>query len=278
MARTIFVTGASSGIGAAVARLFYEKGWNVVATMRKPAEASEFKQLDSSRVLLERLDVVDTSSIQSAIDAAITRFGKIDLLFNNAGYAQYGVFEMTSPTKCRDQFDVNLFGVMDVTRAILPHFRANGCGGIVNMGSGAGLWGSPMGTMYTASKFALEGFTEALSYELAPLNIFVKTIVPTCGVGGTKLVESSVAHIAMEEALVPAYGAYMQETVPKLQVMGTAGMLDVSDLAQTVYTAATDGTDKLRYVWGTDDLGFLKARVESKSHEEYMARMRAWFK
>ncbi|KAF2815836.1 short-chain dehydrogenase reductase SDR [Mytilinidion resinicola] len=277
MPRTIFITGASSGIGAAVSRLFFEKGWNVAATMRKPGEASELKQLDASRLLLERLDVVDASSIQPAIDAAIAKFGKIDVLFNNAGYAQYGIFEMTSPTKCRDQFDVNLFGVMDVTRAILPHFRASGHGGIVNMGSGAGLWGSPLGTMYTASKFALEGFTEALSYELAPLNIFVKSIVPTVGVGGTKLVESSVAHIAMDEALVPTYGAYMQEMVPKLQAMGSSGALEVTELAHIVYIAATDGTNKVRYVCGADDFGFLKARVESKSDEEYMARMRAWF-
>ncbi|MDE1991526.1 MAG: SDR family NAD(P)-dependent oxidoreductase, partial [Rhizobiaceae bacterium] len=123
MTKTILITGASSGIGKAAARLFHEKGWNVVATMRSPDKETELATLDN--VLVTRLDVSDQESIAAAISAGIDRFGRIDALVNNAGYGQFGVFEAVPVEKIKQQFDVNVFGVMDVTRAILPHFRAN---------------------------------------------------------------------------------------------------------------------------------------------------------
>ncbi len=133
MSKTILITGASSGIGRASTALFAAKGWNVVATMRHP-DAS----LEADNLLVEKLDVQDVDSIQHAVDAGIARFGAIDVLLNNAGYGQYGLFEALSREDIQTQFDVNVFGVMNVTRAVLPHFRARKSGVIVNVGSGAG--------------------------------------------------------------------------------------------------------------------------------------------
>src|ERR1700680_1808212 len=116
------------------------------------------------------------------VAAGVARFGRIDALVNNAGYGQYGIFEAIPREKILQQFDVNVFGVMDVIRAILPHFRANQAGSIVNVSSGAGLFTLPMISLYSASKFALEGFSEALAYELASQHIAVKIVEPHGGV------------------------------------------------------------------------------------------------
>lgn len=110
MVSSIFITGASSGIGLASAKLFFKAGWAVIATMRSPESAVELKQLDPSRMLLERVDLLEPGTIEPAINAAIKKFGKIDVVLNNAGFGQYGVFEMMPPEKIREQFDVNLFG------------------------------------------------------------------------------------------------------------------------------------------------------------------------
>jgi len=155
---TILITGCSTGLGKTAALHFADKGWNVVATMRRPQESTHFA--DCPNVLVTRLDVQDSASISAAIDAGIARFGKIDALVNNAGFGLFGVFETLPIEKVKEQFDVNVFGVMDVTRAILPHFRRNKAGLILNISSGAGVFTLPALSLYCASKFALEGFSE----------------------------------------------------------------------------------------------------------------------
>lgn len=179
MAKTVLITGASSGIGKASAKLFSSQGFNVVATMRDISAGVEFREL--SNVLVTRLDLEDQASIQAAIEEGIERFGRIDILVNNAGYGLYGVFEAIQREKLQQQFDVNVFGVMDTIRAILHHFRENRGGTIINLSSGAGHFTLPMISAYCASKFALEGFTEALSYELLALGIGVKLVIPHGG-------------------------------------------------------------------------------------------------
>jgi NAD(P)-dependent dehydrogenase (short-subunit alcohol dehydrogenase family) len=123
MKKTVLITGTSSGIGRAAAKYFAGNGWNVAATMRNPGAEAELVQLNDVRVI--RLDVKDPDSIRRAIEEGIARFGRIDTLVNNAGFGQYGLFEAIPREKIQEQFDVNVFGVMDVTRAILPHFRKN---------------------------------------------------------------------------------------------------------------------------------------------------------
>lgn len=133
MGQTILITGASTGIGRATAELFAERGWNVVATMRTPDNGAELSQLD--HVVVERLDVTDSASITAAVAATVDRFGSIDALVNNAGYGAYGPLEATSMEGIRRQFDTNVVGLLEVTKAVLPQMRAQQSGAIVNISS-----------------------------------------------------------------------------------------------------------------------------------------------
>ncbi|GLB38817.1 putative NAD(P)H-binding [Lyophyllum shimeji] len=280
MAQTIFITGASSGIGLASAKLFLAKGWNVVATMRSPEQDTELKQLDPTRILVLRLDLQDHSCLSPAIDTAIAKFGKIDVLLNNAGFAQNGLFETISRQQIQQQFDVNVFGVMDMTRAILPHFHQHNGGGIVNVSSGAGYYGLPMVSVYNASKFALEGFTESLAFELASQNIFVKNVVPHGGVVATNFGNRSTAADGMRPDAAPEpYRRFMERTGQRFWEVFKGMNIRPEAVAGMVYEAATDGKEKLRYpVFGEDTKDIVKARFGSKGDEdEYIRYMRALF-
>jgi NAD(P)-dependent dehydrogenase (short-subunit alcohol dehydrogenase family) len=272
MKKTILITGTSSGFGKTTARYFARQGWNVVATMRRPEEEGELTQLTD--VLVTRLDVQDRASIAAAIEAGIGRFGRIDALVNNAGFGLFGLFEATPPEKIAEQFEVNVFGVMNVTRGILPHFRSNRGGMILNIGSGAGVFTLPMLSLYCASKFALEGFTEALSYELASQNIIVKMIEPG-GVVSTKFGQRSGTEAA-QNAAFPDYDKFVAHTNSVFAGLRASRMATEEDVAKVIYEAATDGKDQLRYVATEDIKPLVKARRET-SEEEYMALMRGRF-
>lgn len=241
MKKTVLITGTSSGIGRAAAKCFAGNGWNVVATMRNPSAEAELVQLNDVRVI--RLDVKDPHSIRRAIEEGIARFGRIDALVNNAGFGQYGLFEAIPREKIQEQFDVNVFGVMDVTRAILPHFRKNKGGMIVNVSSGAGLFTLPMISLYCASKFALEGFSEALAYELGSQNIAVKLIKPHGGVSSTHFSERSDWDLAKDASLA-AYDGFVARTGESFARMTAARTTHSDDVAKVIFAAATDGTDR----------------------------------
>ncbi|WP_374369280.1 SDR family oxidoreductase [Dongia sp.] len=273
MPQTILITGCSSGIGQASARRFAAAGWNVIATQRDPAQAGDLADLPN--VLIQRLDVQDQASIAQAIAEGIARFGRIDALVNNAGYGQYGIFEAVPREKVIQQFDVNVFGVMDVIRAILPHFRANRAGTIINVSSGAGLFTLPMISLYSASKFALEGFSEALSYELAELGIAVKIVIPHAGITSTKFHERSFADHVRDKSL-DEYEDFIERMGVVFGRMIAARMIEADDVAKMIEQAATDGSDRLRYLIGDDARGFVRARRELPE-EEYVAFMRNYF-
>jgi NAD(P)-dependent dehydrogenase (short-subunit alcohol dehydrogenase family) len=273
MKKTVLITGASSGIGKATAEVFARNEWNVVATMRKLH--TDRGLANSSGLLVTRLDVQDRDSIGQAIEAGLAKFGRIDVLVNNAGYGQYGLFEAIPREKVQEQFDVNVFGVMDVTRAILPHFRRNRAGVIINVSSGAGIFTLPMISLYCASKFALEGFSEALAYELASQNIVVKIVEPHGGVTGTSFNERSARDQAKDPSLKD-YDEFVQRTNEAFARMSAARMLSAEAVAKVIYGAATDGTDQLRYLVGNDTRGFIKARQEM-SDKDYVTFMRSWF-
>ena len=158
MTRTVLVTGSSTGIGNSCVRVFQREGWNVVATLRQPETATELRKLD--KVLVAALDVTDRTSIAAAIQAGLDRFGALDMVINNAGFALYGAFEGLDDLDIRQMFDTNLFGVMNVVKGILPHFRARKAGHIVNISSAGGIVSLPAMSIYCSSKFALEGFSE----------------------------------------------------------------------------------------------------------------------
>lgn len=270
--KTVLITGASTGFGRSAAQLFAHRGWNVIATMREPAAGGALAALPN--VLVTRLDVQDLASIDAAIAAGIARFGRIDALVNNAGFGLFGVFEGVSREKVQQQFDVNVFGVMDVTRALLPHLRANGAGTIVNVSSGAGVFGLPMISLYTASKFALEGFSESLSYELRSQGIAVKIVEP----GG--VLETGFGHRSASEAsqaAAPAgYDAFVSGALKVFDGMRSARLATSDDVAQVIFEAANDGTDRLRYVATKDIEPLVKGRRET-SEDAYIALMRSTF-
>lgn len=172
---TILITGASSGIGKATALRFQTAGWNVIATMRDPA-GSDLRDLE--RILIARLDVTDPASITDAVTRGTDHFGAIDVLLNNAGYGAYGPLEAFSTDRIRRQFDTNVIGLLDVTKGVLPQMRARRAGTIVNISSIGGQITFPLGSLYHGTKFAVEGLSEALHYELEPLGIRVRIVEP----------------------------------------------------------------------------------------------------
>jgi NAD(P)-dependent dehydrogenase (short-subunit alcohol dehydrogenase family) len=268
MNKTILITGASSGLGRATARQFHAKGWNVIATMREPEKEPELGRLD--RVLVARLDVQDTASIEAAVRAGIERFGRIDALVNNAGYGAYGPLEATPLEKIRRQFDVNVLGLLATTKAVLPHFRANRSGVIVNVSSIGGRMTFPLGTLYHGSKFAVEGLSESLHFELAPLGVRVKIVEP----GGMK---TDFAGRSFDFSNDPALAEY--QPLVHAVMTGLGPMMELGSspevVAEVVYGATTDGTDQLRYEAGADAVPLLAARRADEAG--FIAGMRARF-
>ncbi|MEO1436911.1 MAG: SDR family NAD(P)-dependent oxidoreductase, partial [Bacteroidota bacterium] len=150
MSKNIFITGSSSGIGKATAKYFAEKGWGVAATMRRPEAEKDLNEIDN--VKLYKLDVTDEATIERAVRKSIDHFGKIDVVLNNAGYGTAGPFEAATQKQIKRQFDTNLFGLMDVTRAFLPHFREHKDGLYMNVSSIGGLVTFPTFSLYHSTK------------------------------------------------------------------------------------------------------------------------------
>jgi NAD(P)-dependent dehydrogenase (short-subunit alcohol dehydrogenase family) len=240
MTKTVFITGASSGIGRATARHFATAGWNVVATMRRPESAAELASQPNTHV--ERLDVTDLASIRAAIDAGISRFGVIDAVVNNAGYAIVGPFEASTPEQVERQLGTNVAGLMNVTREIIPHFRERGAGTIINISSVGGRVTFPLYAAYHATKWCVEGFSESLSYELAPLGIRVKLVEP--GAIKTDFYDRSQEVLAQ-----PGLTAYDKMVAKAMTIFERTGATAPGPevVAKTIFKAATDGSWRLRY-------------------------------
>jgi NADP-dependent 3-hydroxy acid dehydrogenase YdfG len=245
MSKTIFITGASSGIGKETAKLFQSKGWNVVATMRNPDKATDFEPADN--LLLAKLDVLDLASIENAVAEGIRKFGQIDVLLNNAGYGAYGTLESFSRENIVRQFNTNVIGLLDVTKAVLPHFRQNKSGIIINISSIGGKMTFPLGALYHGTKFAVEGISEALSYEVEQFGGKVKIVEP--GAIATDFAGRSM-DMSNDESLAE-YQPLVQKLMAGVSHMfGNASPATV--VAEVIYEAATDGTAQLRYTAGED--------------------------
>ena len=271
MASTVFITGCSSGIGAAAVRHFAAQGWNVAATLRNPASA-HFED-GAGKVATFALDVTDQKSVDAAVAQAAERFGQIDVLINNAGYGLFGPFETATQEVIERQFQTNVFGVFAVTRAVLPHMRERASGVIINVASLTGLVAMPLYSLYGASKFAVVGFSESLSHELGPLGIRVKVFAP-----------GAVATDFSGRSLVRTFegdgGPYAQSIGKVMGVFaanrGTSNASTPEQLAQALYDAATDGSAQLRYVIGEDAKALMQTRKDI-GEEALMGAMRQRF-
>jgi NAD(P)-dependent dehydrogenase (short-subunit alcohol dehydrogenase family) len=173
-----FITGASTGFGRIMAEKLLRGGQKVIATARKPDQIDSLAIHYKDNCLVVQLDVTEPASIEAAAAAALEKFGRVDVLVNNAGYGIAGGIEETTEDEFMPVFDTNVFGLIRVTRAFLPQFRKQRSGAIVNLSSIAGLIGTPGWGYYNASKFAVNGFSEALAAEMAPLGVHVIIVEP----------------------------------------------------------------------------------------------------
>lgn len=240
MAKTVFITGASSGIGKATAQWFAQQGWDVIATVRSPDRVPDLAKME--RITVLRLDVTDTSTIHQAVEQALALFGQIDVLVNNAGYPLLGPFEASTPEQIQQQFATNVFGLMEVTRAFLPHFRQQRQGTIINIASMGGRITFPFYSLYHATKWAVEGFSESLQYELEPLGIQIKIVEP----GPIKTDFYDRSQDVLSQPGLTAYDDLAKQIIPNMEKAGATGA-SPEVVARVIYQAATDRSSKLRY-------------------------------
>ncbi|MEX0308073.1 MAG: SDR family oxidoreductase [Ruegeria sp.] len=266
MSQTIFITGASSGIGKATARHFLSRGWNVIATMRNPDDGQEFEAAENAMVAA--LDVTKSDTITAAVAEGIARFGGIDVLLNNAGYGAYGPLEAFSMAQVERQFDTNVIGLLAVTKEVLPHFRARKSGTIVNISSIGGQMTFPLGTLYHGTKFALEGLSEALHFELEPFGVKVKIVEPG-------MINTDFGGRSFEFVVDETMAEYLPTVAGMQAAMGTyaASPSEPDLVADVIWNAATDGSNQLRYRAGADAEALLDAR-KAQDDETFISAMK----
>jgi NAD(P)-dependent dehydrogenase (short-subunit alcohol dehydrogenase family) len=254
--KTWFITGASSGFGTAFAHYALERGDNVVATARSVTKLDALVARAPDRVLAQKLDVTNAADIAPAIDAAVRRFGRIDYLFNNAGYGVVGAVEETSENELRALLDTNFFGAAAMTRAVLPVMRAQGSGAIVNISSMGGQMSFGGVGAYSASKFALEGLSEALAQEVAPFGIKVLIVEP--GAFRTEFGAQALKHMPV----MAAYKDVLSGIRGVLHDMNGAQPGDPAKAARAVSQALESDATPLRLQLGADSIGAVRAHAE----------------
>lgn len=249
--KTIFITGASAGLGKTTAKLFQSKGWKVIATMRSPEKETELNLLEN--VILLPLDVTNIEQIETTVKSAIA-LGDIDVVFNNAGYGLIGPLESYTEEEIRSQFETNFFGVIWVTKAFIPYFKERKNGLFITTTSLCGLTTYPLSSIYNASKWALQGWSESMSFDLARFNIGIKNVAP----GGIKSNYMNVMKVS-EDKDYHGLMARMTEGFTD----GTLMEFSESEvIAEVVYQAATDEKDQLTYPAGNDAVRIYAKRLE----------------
>lgn len=256
-----FITGASSGFGEAFARYALAQGHRVVATARDTGKLAALAALSPERVLVQPLDVTRDGDAEAAVAAAVARFGRIDVLVNNAGYGIVGAVEETPDAELRAQMETNFFGAAAVIRAALPQLRAQHAGAIVNISSMGGQLSFAGFGAYSASKFALEGLSEALAAEVAPFGIKVLIVEP--GAFRTNLAGAAMKHM-------PELGAY-RDTVGATRTFAHAMHAtqagDPAKAAAAIDRALRAERMPLRLQLGQDALDAVRAHAEQMLRE-----------
>jgi NAD(P)-dependent dehydrogenase (short-subunit alcohol dehydrogenase family) len=237
--KTIFITGASTGLGKAAALLFASRGWRVIATMRHPEKEKELNLVPNTTLL--PLDVTDPAQISDTVKKAIAS-GDIDVVFNNAGYGLIGPLEPTTDEQMVRQISTNLLGVIRVTKAFIPYFREKHGGLFITTTSIGGHITFPFSSLYHATKWGLEGWSESMAFELKKIGVGIKTVAP----GGIK---TDFLSRSGDFTNHPAYEKWMKQLFSKVDDIHLSS---AAAIAEVVYEAATDGKDNLRYIAGED--------------------------
>ncbi|WP_078381895.1 SDR family oxidoreductase [Sutcliffiella halmapala] len=267
MSKTIFITGTSSGLGKLTAIHFAKMGWNVAATMRTPE--NELELIKYPNIKIFKLDVTNLEQVQSAVDQAITTFGRIDVVVNNAGLGSYGPLELATEETIDWQFAVNTRGPINVIRKFLPHFRANDGGMFINISSFMGVTTAvPLGSLYNMSKFALEGLTEGLYYELKPLNIELR-LIEQGGSSGNNFKNNIIWN---NNETISAYDTLMNKVETLMANTPDAQLDDPQTIVNAIAGLATGKSKQFRTVIGQAGNELLALR-NSIPIEQYLEKI-----
>jgi short-subunit dehydrogenase len=252
MQKTIFITGASSGLGKAAAKLFQSKGWKVIASMRNPEKETELTQLKNVKVL--PLDVTVSNQISKTVEKLLNE-SDVDVVLNNAGYGLVGPLEAFTDEQIHTQIQTNLFAVINVSRAFLPYFRKKEKGTFINITSSFGLLSYPTCSIYSATKFGIDGFSEGLALELAQFGIRVKIVAP----GG---MQTDFAGRSLQGAMHDAYQQLVTKVSEGYSAEQVANYTKAEEVARVIFKAATDEKNQLRYVAGKDAIALYAERCD----------------
>ncbi|MFF3711228.1 SDR family oxidoreductase [Streptomyces phaeochromogenes] len=257
MSKVILVTGAGRGLGTDIAREALAAGHQVVATGRRPEEVEKTLGGPQDNLLVTKLDVTSPEDAEAAAQAAVDRFGRIDVLINNAGNFFAGYFEEITPDQMRRQIETNLFGPMNVTRAVLPVLRKQRAGHVITLSSSAGLIGQEFCVAYAASKFGVEGWMESLRYDVEPYGIRTTVVEP--GFFRTELLVD--ASTTWPEPTIDDYAERTTATVAAWKSMNGQQTGDPVKLARALLTIADRAEPPLRFVAGADAIEGVEAKA-----------------
>lgn len=272
MNKTIFITGASSGLGKLTAIHFAKMGWNVAATMRTPDKETELTKYSNIKIF--KLDVTNVQQVRTAVEQAIAAFSRIDVVVNNAGMGTYGALELADEEDIDWQFAVNVRGPINVIRAFLPHYRANGGGMFINISSMMGVTTAvPIGSLYNMSKFALEGLIEGLYYELKPLNIELR-LVEQDGSSGNNFVNNVIWNTNEE---IKDYDAITAKVKQMFENIDSSRLEDPQNIVDEIEALATGASQQFRTLVGQSSKNLIALR-NSVPIEEYLEKVMANFK
>ncbi len=263
--RIWFITGVSSGLGRSLAEAVAARGDIAVGTLRQDTQLADYNALAPGRTVGVKLDINDHARVDAVVQQVIGQFGRIDVLVNNAGYGILGAVEEVSDPEARAQLETNFFGALAVTRAVLPHLRRQKSGHLLQISSIAGFTGTPGLGIYNASKFALEGFSEALAKEVAPFGIRVTLVEP--GPFRTKWAGESIKRAA---TVIPDYSATPAGiTIARIESYGAKGTQPGDpDLAAAAMIKVVDSPNPpLRLLLGALAIAGFRAKLDSARQE-----------
>ncbi|PXV78519.1 oxidoreductase [Pantoea sp. PNA 03-3] len=261
-AKTIFITGVSSGFGLALAKEALLAGHRVIGTVRNPDALQAFEALDAQRAFGRLLDVTDVERIAETVKEIVATVGPVDVLVNNAGYGHEGILEESSLEEMRRQFDVNVFGAVAMIKAVLPEMRQRRCGHIINITSMGGFITLPGISYYCGSKFALEGISETLGKELAPFNVKVTAVAP-----GSFRTDWAGRSMSRSARTLPDYDALFDPIRQARQEKSGNQPGDPVKAAQAILTLIESQSPPAHLLLGSDALTLVRQKLADLHHE-----------